>query len=140
VNVSGTATPPGREARRRRIGLLGAACAALLVLGWWASADGLTYYLTPSEAKAGGYPDGTLRVGGLVVSGSLQEADERSTLLLTDGASDIVVSYPGRMPAVVVEGQGAVAEGTFDDAGVLHAERLLMRHSNEYRAPEGPAP
>lgn len=124
-----------RRARRRYLLVLTAACLAVLILGVSAARDGMTYYRTPSEAREGLTVGTTLRLGGLVIPGSLEHGDEISTLLLTDGATDVTVAYSGRMPAVVREGEGAVVHGSFDSTGVFQASEILLRHSNEYRAP-----
>jgi cytochrome c-type biogenesis protein CcmE len=34
------------------------------------------------------------------------------------------------------DGIGVVVEGTFDQSGVFTSSRLLVKHSNEYKAPE----
>lgn len=123
---------------RRRVwaGVLALALGGLAVLAGTSVRDGLVYYRTPSElAGAGG--DSLVRVGGLVVSGSTVQDDSGSRLVLTDGATDLPVAYPGALPAVLHEGEGAVVEGVVSADGVLQAEQFLLRHSNEYRAPEG---
>src|SRR5699024_2845152 len=101
-----------------------------------ASRDGMTYYRTPSETAGQVTNEATMRLGGLVLPGSLVQSDEVSTLTLSDGATDVSVAYEGRVPALVQEGEGAVVHGSFDSDGVFWAEEILLRHSNEYRAPE----
>lgn len=130
------------RARRRSVLVLLAVCAALAAIAGTIAADddGLVYYRTPTEVM---YADSaatgeTVRVGGLVVAGSVRESAESSSLVLTDGSTDVEVQYAGRMPDVVQEGQGAVVEGRWQSTGVLQAEEVVMRHSNEYRAPEEP--
>lgn len=120
--------------------VLTAACAGLVAILGYAADDGLTYYRTPTEVVYTHTVDDdqTVRVGGLVVAGSVSEAAEGSRLLLSDGATDVEVLYPGRLPDVVREGQGAVVEGRWQSTGVLRGEQVVMRHSNEYRAPEQP--
>jgi cytochrome c-type biogenesis protein CcmE len=122
--------------RRTRAIVLVTVCAGLAGLAVHSADDGLVYYRTPSEAAGAVVEEGPVRVGGMVVPGSVRETTERSSLVLTDGADEVTVSYPGRLPDVVREGEGAVVEGRWGDDGVLHGEQLLMRHSNEYRAPE----
>jgi cytochrome c-type biogenesis protein CcmE len=113
--------------------LLLAVVAGLSVIVTTSSGDGLVYYRTPSElgpADSGRH----LRVGGMVVPGSVVEDSIRSALVVTDGASDLRVEYAGRLPDVVREGQGAVVEGRLVDGSLL-AESVVMRHSNEYERP-----
>ncbi|MEU4362631.1 cytochrome c maturation protein CcmE [Promicromonospora sp. NPDC023987] len=112
--------------------------AALGLAGLLASAaqDGLTYWGTPSELLAQGGQDRDVRLGGLVVSGSVAQDAAGASFVLTDGATDVTVHYAGALPAAVREGEGAVVEGVLDGR-VLHARSVLLRHSNEYRPPEG---
>lgn len=126
---------PARRSRRRYLALLAAACLGVGVLAFSASNDGMTYYRTPTEARGQIVAQDTMRLGGLVLPGSMEQSDEVSTMRLSDGATDITVHYPGRMPALVQEGEGAVVHGAFDADGVFQAEEILLRHSNEYRAP-----
>lgn len=116
--------------------ILVVATSALTMIASLAGGDGMVYYRTPTEmvhnAVVSTEP---VRVGGLVLAGSIEQSDAESTLQLSDGATQITVVYQGRFPAVVQEGQGAVVEGTWRSDGVLLGEELLLRHSNEYRAP-----
>lgn len=128
-----------RSRRWLPLAVLAAGALGLAGLGITAADDdGLVYYRTPTEAVHAEQSTGTVRIGGLVVPGSISESAEESTLLLTDGATQVEVSYPGQLPAVVREGQGAVVEGRWGSDGQLYGEELLMRHSNEYSAPEDP--
>lgn len=120
--------------------VLVAASLALAGIAGFAGEDGLVYYRTPTEVAHSATRTDPVRVGGLVLVGSVEQSDTESTLLLSDGATEITVVYPGRLPAVVQEGQGAVVEGTWRPDGVLQGEELLLRHSNEYRAPVEEAP
>jgi cytochrome c-type biogenesis protein CcmE len=114
------------------------AAAGLGLAGLLASAaqDGLTYWGTPSELTAQGPPEREVRLGGLVVTGSVVEEAAGTSFVLTDGATDVTVHYAGVLPATVREGEGAVVEGVLDGQ-VVHARSVLLRHSNEYRPPEG---
>lgn len=130
---------PARDHHRRRGGALAvlvASCLGLAGIGVWAAADGVTYYRTPTELLGGPADHRTVRVGGLVLTGSLVESVDGSVLDLSDGATRLPVRYAGRFPDVVREGQGAVVEGRLDAAGVFHAQTVVLRHSNEYEPPE----
>lgn len=127
-----TAVPGGR---RRALAVLAVAVLALTGLLISATRDGLTYWGTPSELMAQGAPDRDVRLGGLVVQGSVVQDAAGASFVLTDGATDVTVRYAGVLPAAVREGEGAVVEGVLDGQ-VLHAQTVLLRHSNEYRPPE----
>lgn len=129
-------TGPARGPRRRRRGALAVLVAAVVGVGVVAVSaldGGVTYYRTPSELLSGSVQEGPVRVGGLVLQGSLDESTQGSTLRLTDGATDLTVHYPHRFPDVVREGEGALVEGQVGPGGVFHAESVLLRHSNEYQ-------
>lgn len=126
------AVPRGRP---RAWLVLAVACLGLALLLTSAMRDGLTYWGTPSEVAAAGPPHHDVRLGGLVVPGTLTEEAAGSSFVLTDGATDVTVHYAGALPATVREGEGAVVEGRLDGQ-VLHARAVLLRHSNEYRPPE----
>lgn len=120
---------------RRRAGTvtLAVVLAALVLLGMRFADDGLVYYRTPSEVLAVAADDSTMRLSGLVVTGSVARSDQVSSFVLTDGAADVTVQYVGMLPATVHEGEGAVVEGRLMRSGVFHADDVLLRHSNEYR-------
>ncbi|MEO9248243.1 cytochrome c maturation protein CcmE [Citricoccus nitrophenolicus] len=126
--------------RAVRVSILLAACAGLAGLGVAAADDGMSYFRTPSELVGTTQRGDAVRLGGMVQPGSMVETVEESTVILTDGASDVTVSYPGRLPDVVREGEGAVVDGTMGADGVIMADDIVLRHSNEYRAPGEVAP
>lgn len=137
--MTGSATA-GQGRRMMGWGVLIAACAGLVALGVTAADDGISYYRTPSEVVDEARPGDTVRLGGLVVPGSLSESRSGSTMVLTDGVRDVSVTYPGRFPDVVLEGEGAVVDGDVSADGSVDAETIVLRHSNEYQAPDAEAP
>lgn len=131
---------PGWGAQRRwGFVVLASAAIALATLVTVATLDGLVYYRTPTELVREHRPGDVLRVGGLVVEDSIVRDDGVSTLVLTDGATDVDVRYAGALPAVVQEGEGAVVEGRWTGSGMIEATDVLMRHSNEYQPPQDEA-
>jgi cytochrome c-type biogenesis protein CcmE len=125
-----------RQVRRRlAIATILAMVAGVAVLGFRFADDGMVYYRTPSELTSVGTEPVT-RLSGLVVPGSVHRSAEESSLRLSDGATDIEVRFPGRLPGTILEGEGAVVEGHLVAAGLFHADRVLLRHSNEYRPAE----
>lgn len=95
----------------------------------------VTYYRTPTELVA--QPDpGQVRLGGLVVAGSLHDDGDTVRFVLSDGANQLPVVTHGVPPSTLRERQGAVVEGTLGSDGVFRADTVIVRHSNEYRPPE----
>ena len=100
----------------------------------------VVFFLTPKELLAKG-PDGVgvpVRLGGLVKPGSMQwdakTLDLRFTV--TDGMKDIAVRSTGSPPQMFREGMGVVVEGRVVPGGLFQATNLMVKHSNEYRAPK----
>ncbi|MGY1840556.1 MULTISPECIES: cytochrome c maturation protein CcmE [unclassified Modestobacter] len=129
-----------RPATRRRalslrlLVVVGAVAGALALLGVGGLADTLVYYRTPTELVAQPPVEGErLRLGGLVLAGSLERVGTEARFTVTDGVQDVPVVYVGALPAVFAEGQGAVVEGRLRPDGVFAGDLLLVKHSNEYR-------
>lgn len=98
--------------------------------------DTTTYYRTPTEisdhvARVGDH----IRVGGLVVQGSVHRTGSSVTFALTDGAHDVRVASTTLPPSAFRAGQGAVIEGILRSPRSITADRILVRHSNEYSPP-----
>ncbi len=101
--------------------------------------NSLVFYVLPSEykARAAELEGRTLQIGALVKKGSVQY--DRSSLNLqfvaTDGTVDYPVHYVGGVPDLFKDGMGVIVEGKMDTAGVFQGSRLLVKHSEEYKAP-----
>ena len=99
----------------------------------------VVYYITPSEllAQAEQAREKTIRVGGRVVPGSKtwDPATQELRFRLTDGSAIVAVRYHGAPPGLFTEGQGAIVEGTWDQAGVVRARSIIVKHSEEYGPP-----
>lgn len=93
----------------------------------WLAAPEMSYYSTPSKVDGGRTAPGErMRVGGTVKPGSLQAGDRPARLILTDGQTDLPVQVSSPLPAMLREGQEAVAEGRLVE-GILQAERVFPR-------------
>ena len=117
------------------LGMLGAATAMVLA----AFNDNLVFFYSPSDLAAKATSPGRrIRIGGLVETQSLRrEADGRSVdFRVTDGKTDIAVTYSGVLPDLFREGQGVVAEGWLRPDGVFAATSVLAKHDEKYMPPE----
>ena len=117
------------------LGLFGAATAMVLA----AFNDNLVFFYSPSELAAKGVGSGRrVRIGGLVEEHSLRrEAGSRAVgFRVTDGKTDIAVSYDGVLPDLFREGQGVVAEGRLRPDGSFAATSVLAKHDEKYMPPE----
>lgn len=105
----------------------------------------IVYFLTPSEllAKESEALDQPVRLGGTVKPGSITWDMDRTTLqfLLTDGTREILISSATTPPQMFQEKMGIVVEGKLLAEGHFQADRLMVKHSNEYHPPkEGEKP
>lgn len=133
--------PSDPKRRRLPFRLLLVAGVVLATVGVLATAGlqgNLVYYKTTSELVADPALQGDrVRLGGLVVAGSVQRTTGGVSFLLSDGVQDVRVVNAGQPKGVFTEGQGALVEGVYDSAGVFRSDLLLVKHSNEYKAPDG---
>ena len=130
-------------ANQRRIFLGGALAVAGLALGIVSFADigeNLVYYWDPTQLhEAGSKALGAdIRLGGVVVPGSLDWNEDTGELRfeVSDNSQTVSVFNRGAPPAMFREGIGVVVEGTMTKEGTFESDRLMVKHSNEYRAPE----
>ena len=119
--------------KRKRLAAI-AAIALLLALavGLVLSAlrENIVFFYTPSEipSDAEGL---TIRLGGLVKTGSVTIDGLSSDFVVTDGDAEIRVNFDGALPSLFREGQGVVAEGRITDS-VLTASNVLAKHDETY--------
>ena len=108
--------------------------------------DSINLFYPPSEVVSGAAPlDTPIRVGGMVVEGSVQRADDSLKVRfdVTDFEATVAVEYEGILPDLFAEGEGIVAIGRLSQAGsggaqerVLRAEEVLAKHDENYMPPE----
>lgn len=99
----------------------------------------INLFYPPADVVAGSAPVGQpIRVGGMVVDGSLQRAEDSLAIRfqLTDFKDSVPVVYVGILPDLFAEGQGAVASGVLNADGVLEATEILAKHDENYMPPE----
>ena len=114
-------------------GLAAAATFAFLAIG-----ENMLWFFTPSQLAAEGPPPGNrIRLGGLVVEGSVRRRPGELEVRfdLADPGATVTVAYRGLLPDLFREGQGIVALGRIDADGVLQAEEVLAKHDETYMPP-----
>jgi len=129
-------------AARRRLFLVGAlavAGAALAFVAFGNMGENLVYYWDPTQLiEAGAKAEGaTVRLGGMVKKGTLDwQADTNELKFeVTDYKHTVSVVSTGAPPQMFREGIGVVVEGHMGEDGVFRSDRLMVKHSNEYKAP-----
>ena len=107
-------------------------------LSFTAFRKNMMYFYTPTDLADRSVPnDAKIRLGGLVVAGSLQRGeglDVRFTV--ADCAQSIPVHYSGILPDLFREGQGIVATGRVGADGVFTADEVLAKHDENYMPPD----
>ena len=76
-----------RDQRLMIIGVAGAVLVLAATLTFAGLRDSVVYFVAPSELAEKAQPGQRIRLGGLVVEGTVQRAGEIATFSLTDGAS-----------------------------------------------------
>jgi cytochrome c-type biogenesis protein CcmE len=122
-----------RDQRLMMIGAAGAVLVLAATLTFAGLRDSVVYFVAPSELAEKAEPGRRVRLGGLVVDGTLRrDADGATRFVVTDGAAQIEVRYEGMLPDLFREGQGVVAEGTWRAGQPFEAERVLAKHDENY--------
>jgi cytochrome c-type biogenesis protein CcmE len=122
-----------RDQRLMMIGVAGAVLVLAATLTFAGLRDSVVYFVAPSELAEKAQSGQRVRLGGLVVEGTLRRADDgASHFNVTDGAVEVEVRYDGLLPDLFREGQGVVAEGHWTRGAAFEAERVLARHDETY--------
>jgi cytochrome c-type biogenesis protein CcmE len=130
------------ERKRRQLVTLVALLVAggvLAFLAFGGIGESLVYYWSPTELHAAGDEalGANIRLGGLVAAGSIRHGEgSRLEFVVTDGSEEIAVHATAVPPAMFREGIGVVVEGTLAADGTFQTQRLMIKHDNEYQAPE----
>lgn len=120
--------------------------AALILLGIFAylllgQLEGnVVLFRTPGELIALGNKayDVPMRLGGQVEPGSVNwDADNLDLRFrVRDGNESVLVHSKGAPPQMFRDGMGVVIEGKYSRDGTFESSNLLIKHSEEYRAPK----
>ena len=128
--------------KHQRLVLVILATAAMIgavLLAMWGLQDRAAYFVTPSDIAAGrASTDKAMRLGGMVVKGSLKRDSDGVTVRFTvsDQKATTPVVFRGITPDLFREGSGVVAEGRLDPNGLFVADNILAKHDERYMPPE----
>jgi cytochrome c-type biogenesis protein CcmE len=132
--------------------IIGLGVVAGLVL--YALSQNIDLFYKPSEIYNGKEDTGLkaidgqrLRIGGLVVPGSVHRnsetlhvsfklADMRMPISFSESDPTVTVTYDGILPDLFREGQGIVANGTLVDGNTIKASEVLAKHDENYMPKE----
>jgi len=130
---------PVRRQRLILILLMVAGVATATTFALKAFNENLMYFFSTTEVAEGKAPkDAKFRLGGMVVNGSIERPNKGIMVRfdLTDYGKTVTVEYSGILPDLFREGQGIVANGRLNSAGVFVAEEVLAKHDENYMPPE----
>lgn len=108
-------------------------------LAAYALRGNINLFYPPVDVAAGKAPVATpIRVGGMVVEGSVQRSDTtlETRFTVTDYQANVDIVYEGILPDLFAEGEGVVASGRLGADGVLQADEVLAKHDENYMPPE----
>ena len=142
----GTRTETEKMRRRTRLFMVAAFGIAAVAFGVIAATsinNNLVYYWTPTDLRANGEKayGANIRLGGMVAKGSIQKRGGSAVeFVVHDGQNRIPVKTSTVPPQMFRENIGVVVEGTMVKDGHFESSRLMVSHSNEYKAPEAGHP
>ena len=95
----------------------------------------LDYFFTPTELKDKNIPsDKRIKVGGMVLNGSVKRDSSKISFIVTDYENSITVEYEGIVPDLFKEDSGVVVLGFLDNQ-IVYAEEVLAKHDENYMPP-----
>ena len=140
-------TLPAPERSRLRLGLvIAAVCGAIAFLLVQGLGNATTYFRNADEALAqrDELGDRRFRLQGTVVEGSVSRSGESVRFDVEYGCARVPVRHTGDPPELFKPGIPVVLEGAFADTtpadgddATFASDRILVRHTSEYREKEG---
>ncbi len=130
-----------KKQRRIQVLALAGVCvvAILVILKFFLPSDAFQFFRSPTEVLAAPPAENEFfQLGGLVKEGSVSETlGVQFSFVVTDGASEVPVTYVGKDPApdLFGEGQGTIVKGYYV-SGTFQASELLAKHDETYMPAE----
>ena len=131
-----------KQHRKKKLGIILFIAAGLSVAAGvtlFALSQNINMFFTPTQVADGEVKADTyFRIGGMVKEGSVMRSGDSLEVkfITTDFVSDVPIQYEGILPDLFREGQGIVAEGRVDVAGVFQASKVLAKHDENYMSAE----
>ncbi len=95
----------------------------------------LDFFYTPSELTDQEIPNNKrIKVGGMVLEGSVLREKTKIEFVITDYKGSIEVVFDGVVPDLFKEGSGVVVLGYINEK-TLYAEEVLAKHDENYMPP-----
>ena len=95
----------------------------------------LDYFFTPTELSKVEIPnDKRIKIGGMVLEGSVMRKESKIIFTVTDYENLIKVEFDGIVPDLFQEGSGVVTLGFLRNK-IFYAEEVLAKHDENYMPP-----
>ena len=118
----------------------GIGIAIILAAVGWEAVSGFqqskTYYVTVKELTSGKVTHQHVRVGGVIVPGSIHRSGEILTFNLSQENQTIPVTYVGQatLPDDFKGGANAIVEGDYLAVGTFRAQQVQAKCASKYKA------
>ena len=127
--------------RKRLLAILASVTGVAIAVGLILTAleQNINLFYTPKQVDAGEAPVGkTIKVGGMVVPGSVQREEDslEVSFVVSDNAAQVKIEFADILPDLFKEGTGIVATGMIDAQGIFQASSVLAKHDENYMPPE----
>lgn len=110
--------------------------ALVVLLALYALKENINLFYTPSNIYESKSIPRTVKLGGMIVTGSVSYEDELGvTFSLTDMSATTKIHYRGILPDLFREGQGIVTEGSLREDGLFVATKVFAKHDESYMPP-----
>ena len=93
--------------------------------------SGIEFYKSPTQLLEVKDASIKLRVGGLVMNGSVESTGVDNSFVITDGNNEVEVKFVGVLPDLFAEGRGVIVRGQLKD-NVFIASQVLAKHDEKY--------
>lgn len=107
--------------------------ALVTALVLFALRQNINLFYAPTELlKSDVNKNRVIKLGGMVVQGSVTREDIVVKFQVTDYLNTINVEYSGSLPTLFREQQAVVAFGKLNNNNVFKAEKILAKHDENY--------
>jgi cytochrome c-type biogenesis protein CcmE len=126
--------------KQKRLAVIAGLGAVLVIsagLIFTALRDQIVFFYSPTELQGKNIQIGkAIRMGGLVKENSCARDGEATDFIVTDGETEVKVTYVGILPDLFRSGQGVIAEGAMSGTDAFAATNILAKHDENYMPKE----
>ena len=130
---------PVRKQRLIIVAFIVLASSVTVALILMALRENMNLFYPPTKIVSGEAPvEKTIRAGGCVVPGSIQQSDSSLEVSfdVTGGGATFTVVYDGILPDLFGPGEAAVVTGKLKQDGLFRASEVLAKHDENYMPAE----